>query len=109
LNFFAGFRPSSQGLFVSAKRLKTISAPLCPYGFPARFATSGGCATRYAQTVLAEFPKLAALLGHTGRQATPPNTATNSLYTGHDISNQSSMFFKKSVLRLRKNGRLENY
>ncbi len=44
-------------------------APLWPYGYPARFATSGGCATRSAQTVLAEFPESAALLGHTGRQS----------------------------------------
>ena len=35
-----------------------------PCGFPAMLADSGGCATRYAQTVLAESPDSAPLLGH---------------------------------------------
>ncbi len=43
--------------FVSAKGAKTIFALSWPYGFPARFNDSGGCATRHAQTVLAVKPR----------------------------------------------------
>ena len=66
--YLAGFRPGERGPFVSAKGPKTISAPLWPYGSPPRLANSGGCATRSAQPVLAEFPELAALHGNNGRQ-----------------------------------------
>jgi len=52
----AGFRPGRRGPFVSAKGPKTMFAPSWPCGSPARFANSGGCATRCAQTVLAENP-----------------------------------------------------
>jgi len=38
-----------------------------PFGFPARFADSGGAQTRYAQTVRTFSPVSAALLGHTTR------------------------------------------
>ena len=34
------------------------------FRFPAVLANFGGCGTRFAQTVLAESPKVAALLGH---------------------------------------------
>jgi hypothetical protein len=38
-----------------------------PFGYPARFADSGGAQTRYAQTVRALSPESAALLGHATR------------------------------------------
>jgi len=44
------------------RRWRTFSTFSC--GFPARFALPGGCATRFAQTVLAVDPESAALLGH---------------------------------------------
>ena len=49
---------------VEAKGPKTIAATSWSFGFSARLASSGGCATRFAQTVLAVFPDSAALLGH---------------------------------------------
>ncbi len=54
---------------------KTILACARPCGFPAMLADSGGCATRFevqghlsAQTVLAESPESAPLLGHARRR-----------------------------------------
>jgi len=71
----AGFRPGERATFVSAKVAKTILAVLWPFGFPARFAASGGAQTRgacpessrRAQTLRAFSPVSAALLGHTTR------------------------------------------
>ncbi len=37
------------------------------FGFPPRFANTGGSQTRFAQTMRAFFPVSAALLGHTTR------------------------------------------
>ncbi len=45
----------SQGPFVSAKGPKTTSARVRPFGFPRLRTESHGCATRSAQTVLAEW------------------------------------------------------
>ena len=42
-------------------------AVVWPFGFPSRFADSGGAQTRCAQTVRAFFPESPALLGHTTR------------------------------------------
>ena len=42
-------------------------AVVWPFGFPSRFADSGGAQTRCAQTVRAFFPVSATLLGHTTR------------------------------------------
>jgi hypothetical protein len=47
-------------------------AVVWPFGFPSRFADSGGAQTRWAQTVRAFFPESPALLGHTTR---PEETA----------------------------------
>jgi hypothetical protein len=47
-------------------------AVVWPFGFPARFADSGGAQTRYAQTVRAFFPESPALLGHTTRPRAIP-------------------------------------
>ena len=58
-----GFRPGGRGPFVSAKGPKTMLAVAWPFGFPARFANTGGAQTRYAQTMRAFPPVLAALLG----------------------------------------------
>ena len=63
----AGFRPGGRATFVSAKVAKTMLAVLWPFGFPARFADSGGAQTRYAQTLRAVSPVSAALLDHTTR------------------------------------------
>ncbi len=63
----AGFRPGSRATFVPAKVAKTMLAVSWPFGFPARFADSGGVQTRYAQTMHAFSPVSAALLGHTTR------------------------------------------
>jgi len=63
----AGFRPGSRSTFLSGKVDKTMLAEAWPFGFPARFADSGGAQTRCAKTVRAFFPVLAALLGHTTR------------------------------------------
>jgi len=41
-----------------------MSALAWSFRFPAMLANIGGCGTRFAQTVLAESPKLTALLGH---------------------------------------------
>jgi hypothetical protein len=61
----AGFRPGRRGPFVAAKGPKTIAALSWPFGFPARFADSGGAQTRCAHTVRACSPKSAARLGPT--------------------------------------------
>ncbi|MBA3614323.1 MAG: hypothetical protein H0W49_15725 [Nitrospirales bacterium] len=58
----AGFRHGERGPFVPAKGPKTMLAVAWPFGFPARFADSGGAQTRYAQTVRALSPESAALL-----------------------------------------------
>jgi len=50
----AGFRPGGRGPFVSAKGSKTNVDLSWPFGVPPRFANPGGCATRFAQTVLTE-------------------------------------------------------
>jgi len=71
----AGGRPGSRATLVSVKVAKPMLAVLWPFGFPARFADSGGAQTRgacpevsrRAQTVRAFFPVSAALLGHTTR------------------------------------------
>ena len=42
-------------------------AVVWPFGFPSRFADSGGAQTRFAQTMRAFSPVSAALLGHTTR------------------------------------------
>ena len=63
----AGFRPGERATFDSAKVAKTMLAVVWPFGFPARFADSGGAQTRYAQTLRAFSPVSAALLGHTTR------------------------------------------
>jgi len=42
-------------------------AVLWPFGFPVRFADSGGAQTRSTQTMRALSPVSAALLGHTTR------------------------------------------
>ena len=63
----AGFRPGSRPTFVSAKVGKTILAVMWPFGYPARFADTGGAQTRSAQTMRAFPPALAALLGHIAR------------------------------------------
>jgi|GEM_PF-5760250 len=41
----------------------SIGSNTLPFGFPAMLVEFGGCATRYAQTVLAELPNSPALLG----------------------------------------------
>ncbi|MBA3613673.1 MAG: hypothetical protein H0W49_12325 [Nitrospirales bacterium] len=66
----AGFRPGSRATFVSAKGPKTMLAVAWPFGFPARFANTGGAQTRgawpessrRAQTMRAFPPVSAALL-----------------------------------------------
>ncbi len=65
----AGSRPGSRATFVSAKVAKTMLAVLWPFGFPTRFANTGGAQTRCAQTVRTFSPVLATLLGHTTRPA----------------------------------------
>jgi len=62
-----GFGPARRPTFVSAKVGKTMLAVLWPFGFPVRFANTGGAQTRCAQTMRAFFPVSAALLGHTTR------------------------------------------
>ena len=42
-------------------------AVVCPFGFPVRFADSGGTQTRSAQTMRTFAPVSTALLGHTTR------------------------------------------
>ena len=51
-----GFAPADEVLLFRQKDPKPFSPWSWPWGSPARFANSGGCATRYAQTVLAENP-----------------------------------------------------
>ena len=63
----AGGRPGGRATFVSAKVTKTMLAVVWPFGFPARFADSGGAQTRYAQTMRAFSPVSTALLGHPTR------------------------------------------
>ncbi len=58
--------------FVSAKVAKTMLAVVWAFGFPARFADTGGAQTRCAQTLRAFSPVSAVLLGHTTR---PEETA----------------------------------
>ena len=89
----AGFRPGSRATFVSAKVAKTMLAVVWPFGFPARFANTGGAQTRgacpessrRAQTMRAFFPVSAALLGHITR---PGETAekTSHLILGDQRS-----------------------
>jgi len=62
------FRPGGRSPFVSAKGPKTMFALSCPFGFPARFTDSGGCATRFVQTVFSMIPESAALLGNAKRR-----------------------------------------
>jgi len=62
-----GFVPVRRATFVSAKVAKTMLAVGWPFGFPARFADTGGAQTRCAQTLRAFSPVSAALLGHTTR------------------------------------------
>ena len=51
-------------------------AVMWPFGSPARFATPGGAQTRFAQTMRAFSPGLAALLGHITRTGEPAETMT---------------------------------
>ncbi len=63
----AGSRPGSRDPFLSGKGPKTILAVAWSFGYPPRFADTGGAQTRYAQTLRASFPVSTALLGHTTR------------------------------------------
>jgi hypothetical protein len=63
-----GFVHARRGPFVLAKGLKTIIALRWLSEYPAMLVNSGGCATRFAQTVLALYPESTALLGHLRRR-----------------------------------------
>jgi hypothetical protein len=77
LSGVAGFRPGSRSTFLSGKVDKTMLAVMWPFGFPARFADSGGAQTRCAQTVHAFFPESPALLGHTTMPEKTVETGNN--------------------------------
>ncbi|MDR4485322.1 MAG: hypothetical protein R3B95_19325 [Nitrospirales bacterium] len=73
--FDAGLRPGRRATLVSVKVAKPMLAVLWPFGFPVRFADSGGAQTRgtcpersrRAQTMRAFFPGSVALLGYNTR------------------------------------------
>jgi len=59
-----------------------MSAILCPFGFPARFADAGVAQTRYAQTMRDFFPVSTALLGHIMRPGEPAETMSPLIMEG---------------------------
>ena len=61
-----GFAPARRGTFVSAKVPKTLFARRGPSDSLRCSPYSAASQTRFAQTVLAELPNKAALLGHAG-------------------------------------------
>jgi hypothetical protein len=79
----AGVRPGGRATLVSVKVAKPMLAVLWPFGFPVRFANTGGAQTRgawpessrRAQTMRAYSPMSAALLGHT----TKPGEITETM------------------------------
>ena len=73
----AGFRPRTTRHFCFGKSAQNHFRPGVALRAPAMLVDSGGCATRsevnsylFAQTVLAESPESAPLLGHARRRGT---------------------------------------
>jgi hypothetical protein len=71
-------RPEGRNLCCGGKEPKTIVALPWLFENPAMLVNSGGCATRFAQTVLARYPKLTALLSHARRRLKAKERKMNS-------------------------------